>query len=191
VVLQVSAASFAEALNLDTHTHIKDTHTPLPPLSSRMKDLHLTWGDATFKIEVSEGGSSCAYMCLHDATCVASVFGGRGRDGGSSICALLLPLTLATTTATSLQSEDPATIEYPPTSLGALSKDLWSQVDVDVEMEGGAGGAGRESKDDGGGVGGFEIEMAAVKVSPNVTVAAERWRQKRCLPLNYVCMYAS
>lgn len=191
MVLQVSAASFAEALNLDTHTHIKDTHTPLPPLSSRMKDLHLTWRDATFKIEVSEGGSSCAYMCLHDATCVASVFGGRGRDGGSTFCALLLPLTLATTTATSVESEDPRSIEYPRASLGALSKDLWSQVDVDVEMEGGAGGAGGESKDDGGGGGGFEIEVAAVKASPNVPVAAERWRQKRCLPLNYVCMYAS
>ena len=184
VVLQVSAASFAEALNLDTDTHMMDTHTPLPPLSSRMKDLHLTWRDATLKIEVSEGGSSCAFMCLHEATCVASVFGGRGRDGGSTRCGLLLAVTLATTTAT-------ATSEYPPTILGALSKDLWSQVDVDVEMEGGAGGAGGESKDDGGGGGGFEIEVAAVKASPNVTVAAERWRQKRCLPLNYVCMYAS
>jgi len=144
-----------------------------------MKDLDLTWRDATFKIEVSEGGSSCAYMCLHEATCVASVFGGRGRDGGSTFCALLLPLTRATTRATS---------EDPPTILASISKDLWSQVDVDVEMEGGGGG---ESKDDGGGGGGFEIEVAAVKASPNVRVAAERWRQKRCLPLNYVCMYAS
>lgn len=127
-----------------------------------------------------DGASNTAALSLvHGMSLMWEQAAGLQGQAGGEECAMMCLHQLRCAASVHLDQDARPCWLVLRNSSQRLEHGVWDRVDVEATRKDGEHGAQRT-----------QTAVAAVKVGSGVSLGAHRWRQKRCLPLDYICMYA-